>query len=229
MKNQKRISSKIQKLIYQEANSACPFCRVTDIHTLQIHHINSRAQGGDNEPQNLILVCSNCHNKITTGAISENLVLRTKLLLLSEKKDKPTSVASSPSIHLEDSINTGVVANTLNVRVPKRSTVKVNPPANSIAADLNKRNYIRYLIKQYIEFKKADKNIDKFNHAIIYNSIQTKFKCKWDFVSIDRFEALSTYLQSRIDGTILGRVRKSKNQRCYSTFIEFLEEQKVVS
>lgn len=69
MKNEKEVSRTVQKKIFQEANSRCSFCGENEVATLQIHHIKSRADGGGNEAENLILVCANCHTKITSVII----------------------------------------------------------------------------------------------------------------------------------------------------------------
>jgi len=69
-KKRASIPKKIEKLVFQEAQSKCAFCAVTDVHSLEIHHIRGREDGGANEPDNLIVVCGNCHSKITFGVLS---------------------------------------------------------------------------------------------------------------------------------------------------------------
>lgn len=59
MRNDKPIPKKVEKLVYQEANSCCAFCGERNVAALEIHHINPRADGGGNEPENLLLVCGN--------------------------------------------------------------------------------------------------------------------------------------------------------------------------
>jgi hypothetical protein len=77
---------------------------------------------------------------------------------------------------------------------------------------------------RYNEFKKAEHGIKDFSFAVIYRSIEREFKCKWDFIPEERFYDLATYLQKRIDGTALGKNLKSKGQKRYSTFDEFLDQ-----
>lgn len=75
------IPKQIEKQIFQEAGSACPFCGEKHVAVLHIHHIIPRAEGGPNTPENLLLVCASCHQKIHTEIISSEQVYSTKRLL----------------------------------------------------------------------------------------------------------------------------------------------------
>ena len=179
-KNNKEIPAKTKKLIFQEANSSCAFCEELDVNVLEIHHIENRAEGGGNEPENLILVCANCHSKITEGAISIYAVFRAKLRLQSNRaKPKKESTVPSNVIKFDRSINAGVVASNLQINTSK--SVKIQPPIGTISSDRDKRNYTKHLIDRYNEFKKADRTIGDFRYSVIYQRIKRKFKCKWDF------------------------------------------------
>jgi hypothetical protein len=208
-KNSKAIPAKTKKLIYQEANSSCSLCDENDVNVLEIHHIEGRADGGSNEAENLLLVCSNCHSKITDDVIGIHEVYRAKIRL--KNKAKSTSEKSLPSnvIRFERSVNKGIVANNLSIHTSTKS-LKVPPPSDTIAVDRDKRNYIKHLIDRYNEFKKGDHNVKDFRYSIIYKAIQREFKCKWDYIPIEKFYRLVEYLQRRIDGTIIGKNRKGK-------------------
>ena len=223
MKQNNYIPEKIKKKIFQEANSSCPFCGENDVNALEIHHIYDRSKNGGNEAENLILVCSNCHSKITYGGISRSEVMKKKLMLIGKilemnPKSKPTQ-----NVNVNNSINTGIIANTVNIKTNKKNVPKLSYPANSIGSDLLKRNYIKYLIDRYNEYKKADKNIGDFKYSIIYRAILREFKAKWDYVPLTRFEELVSYLQNRIDKTILGKTQKSRNHNNYETFEQYIE------
>jgi 5-methylcytosine-specific restriction endonuclease McrA len=58
LKIRKPIPSRTKKLIFQEAQSQCPFCGESDIDVLEIHHIDNDTD--NHSPENLILSCSNC-------------------------------------------------------------------------------------------------------------------------------------------------------------------------
>ena len=59
---------------------------------------------------------------------------------------------------------------------------------------------------------------------MLYSTIKGKFGGKWDMIALDKFDLLSSYLQKRIDRTILGRNMKAKNKKRYSTFEEFINK-----
>jgi 5-methylcytosine-specific restriction protein A len=46
------------------ANPACAICGAP---ARQVHHIHPVRAGGGNEPENLLPMCSACHNRITHG------------------------------------------------------------------------------------------------------------------------------------------------------------------
>jgi hypothetical protein len=224
-RNNKAIPAKVEKLIYQEAGSACPFCDESEVSALEVHHIDPRQNGGSNEPENLILTCASCHTKIQDNVITLSQVLKIKIGLqrraIAPPRTKGASQTPSNVIQFNRSSNTGVVANTVNIRSPRR-TVRLEPPTGTIAADRDKRNYAKYLIGRYFEFKKADHSIEQVNYPRFYKAIQRQFKGKWDFIPEERFDDLVSYLQSRIDKTILGKNQRARGHSTYRTFDDFL-------
>ena len=64
--------------------------------------------------------------------------------------------------------------------------------------------------------------------------LSSKYKCGdsthvtqkiyYENFPLDKFDLLSSYLQKRIDRTILGRNMKAKNKKRYSTFEEFINK-----
>lgn len=44
----------------------CKLCGYTIPTALQRHHIRARANAGDNNPNNLVTICSNCHAVLTS-------------------------------------------------------------------------------------------------------------------------------------------------------------------
>ena len=44
----------------------CELCGYTIPTALQRHHIRAKANNGDNNPQNLVTICSNCHTVLTS-------------------------------------------------------------------------------------------------------------------------------------------------------------------
>lgn len=227
MSKRKAIPRKTEKLIWQEAKNKCAFCQNDDVDVLEIHHIIDWAKSNDNSPENLILVCSNCHRKITNEAISQVEVLKTKIKLQNNRIEPviksnilPFPYKSS-AINLERVNNSGIIANNFKITTQRKS-VKLEPPQGTIGSDRDKRSYVMRLIERYQDFKKSEYGLIGFDYRKIYGAIKTEFKCKWDFIRIENFSALVLYLQKRIDKTALGRNRKSKGMKNYSSFEEFL-------
>lgn len=225
MNTKKSIPSKTKKLIFQEAESHCPFCGQSDVDVLEIHHIIEQAEGGSHEPENLILVCSNCHSRITNGSISLNEVMAMKSRLSSSPGKHPTNGKPANVINITGGEHSGVIANVVHLKTPGRRSPKLAHPQGAIGSNLLFRNYAKYLIDRYNEFKRADKTVRDFSFAVIYRSIKSHFKETWDFIPLERFTELVSFLQNHIDGTILGKVRKKRGQGNYETFEEFKAKQ----
>ncbi|XPV69549.1 MAG: HNH endonuclease [Halarcobacter sp.] len=220
----KAIPEKIKKKIYQEAGMACPFCGETDVTTFELHHIQPYSEIQEHKEDNLILLCSNCHAKVTAGEISEIEVLRKKISLIKGVNSAlPNQSQLGNVISFDSSVNNGVVANRVEIKTQKKS-VKVNAPVGSIASSANHRNYIKRLIDRYHEFKTADVGKEKMKYTIIYGAINREFGAKWDMIALSQFEKLVNFMHRRIDSTILGKNKKSKNIKRYSTYEEFLQK-----
>lgn len=56
------------RLIFDRANQQCEWCEESFDHP-HVHHIKPRREGGPNEPENLIVLCPNCHEKADREAI----------------------------------------------------------------------------------------------------------------------------------------------------------------
>lgn len=221
MNNKKAIPAKTKKLIFQEAQSRCPFCDESDVNVLEIHHITEQTDGGGNEPSNLILVCSNCHSKITSGSITKLEVVSMKTKLSQSSHSPESTTKPSNIINITGGQHSGVIANVVNLKTSRKRPPKLSYPEGSIGSNLLFRNYVKYLIDRYNEFKKANRTVSDFHYAVVYRSIQAQFKAKWDFIPIERFTDLVVFLQNRIDKTILGKVQKARSYRNYESLEEF--------
>lgn len=224
----KSIPSVVRKKVTQESQSSCPFCGEDDVSTAQFHHIKPVADGGTNSFENLIYICANCHSKVTNGQISSDEVIRTKEMLATGRHPFAGNRVASNVIHADFTrgTNKGVVANKIErveIKTTRRS-VNVNPPEGSIGSDLRQRNYIKHLIDRYHEFKKIEVGKEGMNYAIFYSQIKKRFGAKWDMIPLQLFADLVVYLQSRIDRTKHGRVRKAHGKKNYSTFEEYLQK-----
>lgn len=59
------------ELFFERANRRCEYCG-EEFDQPDVHHITPRSEGGPNEPNNLIVLCPNCHRKADSGAISKS-------------------------------------------------------------------------------------------------------------------------------------------------------------
>ncbi|WP_336135244.1 HNH endonuclease [Natronomonas amylolytica] len=59
------------ELYFERANRECEWCG-EHVDSPDIHHIKPRAEGGPNDPENLIVLCPNCHRKADGGTISRS-------------------------------------------------------------------------------------------------------------------------------------------------------------
>jgi len=123
-------------------------------------------------------------------------------------------------VNFTGGINQGVVANKVEFKNTKKQ-VKIEAPPEAIASSLLHLNYSKYLIDRYHEFKKAEIGKKKMNYVIFYGAIKREFGAKWDMVPLVRFEELVSYIQGRINKTILGKSNKAQQKKSYSTFEEY--------
>lgn len=223
-----KIPSLLQKQVFQEAASCCAFCNQAEVAALEIHHIDE--QPSNNTLENLLLVCSTCHSKITYGVISEADVRMQKRIIQFQAKGNgiiPDSVTQN--VNVAHTHNEGIIANVVNIKGKK--TPRMNYPVESIGADTIKKSYIDYLYGKYIEYRKADTSFGAYDHARkfhpgeLHRTIQSMFNAKTFFVHVNRFDALVDYIKERIDRTILGRRNTSKGIANYRSFEKFEMEQ----
>lgn len=218
--------------------------------TGEICHIASRQKNGprydplltENECdsfENLILLCETHHKIIDTNVRKYTVELLRQIKLTHEKQGyieispqdewrsrlllkSLISVKAEPNSKVIINSPGAMQADTITI-VTRRKKVVVQPHVDSIAADLDKRGYVKYLIDRYNRFQKADEaKIGRGKYIVIYNAIKGKFGRKWDEIPLMYFDELATYLQNRIIKTKLGRNLNAKKRRCFSLFDEWL-------
>ncbi len=79
----KTVPYKTKALLQKEIHSQCPFCSNEDVEHFQVHHIDENPM--NNDFNNLMMLCPNCHSKITKGDIKMNTVLKRKNQLKGNK------------------------------------------------------------------------------------------------------------------------------------------------
>lgn len=70
----RNIPFEVQRTVYERSNNTCELCgwsreRWTrdDPRILELHHITEHADGGPNVPENLVVLCSRCHDDVHAG------------------------------------------------------------------------------------------------------------------------------------------------------------------
>lgn len=217
----------------------------------EICHIRASKPGGERyDPaqsdaerhgyENLILLCRRHHKLIDSDTIEFSVA---KLLAMKQEHEKlagrPESTADTFSakrlldamyrVTTPDNKGTVVIADAgsnVSIRQP-RSRVTMAPLAGTIGADRDMVRYTKYLAKQYNEFASwAPHRTEKFRPAVIYANIAKEFGSKLELIPDDRFGSVCAYLQQRITRTRLGRMRNADGNRCYASFVEFLDKGK---
>lgn len=75
-KTRLNVPNKTRSILQKQINSKCPFCTNEDVEHFQVHHIDENPN--NNVLNNLLMVCPNCHSKITKQDISQEEVLEKK-------------------------------------------------------------------------------------------------------------------------------------------------------
>lgn len=226
-KQRKTVSALTSKKLYQEADNRCPFCGVADVAVLEIHHIDG--DPSNNQIENLMVVCGNCHSKITRGEISPADVHAKKMELFWTHKAslRRAEKSSRQSVNVNaTSVSDSIIANT--VTFGHKRSPRMQYPVDSIGADTIKKGYIDYLIKRYYDYRQADASygsLRPFNHAEIHTTIQRNFKAKTFFIHVSRFEELCDYIKSRVDQTIQGKRNRSRGISNCDSFENYEAEQ----
>lgn len=65
----------MDELYFERANRKCEWCE-EPIDSHETHHIKPRSEGGPNDPENLIVLCPNCHDKADRGMLSRSKLTR---------------------------------------------------------------------------------------------------------------------------------------------------------
>lgn len=191
--------------------------------------------------ENLVLFCEH-HHKIVDGNPKTYTVESLGSIKAMQKKDgiieisledvrranqllkSYLSIQAAPNAKVMVNSPGALQADKITIITRKKHILSA-PHPDAIAADLSKRNYVRYLIDRYNRFQHADKEkAGKGKYIIIYNAIKGEFGMKWDTVPLAHFEKLVTFLQRRIIKSKLGRVRNAQGYRCFSSYEEWMKK-----
>lgn len=208
----------------------------------EICHIRARGEGGPrydksqtneerNSFANLILLCST-HHTLIDGDEKQYTVERLQQIktahnptanpevqpidtVRAERLLKKYTVQISGSVTIEN-----LNAQTVHLHSAKAAGPKVSLPASVIGGSPVHRRYIRHLLDRYKEF--AEQQTGRtFRYAAVYGAIKGRFGTTWEWVGIDRFDEFAAFIQTKIDGTIVGKGNRSKGRPNYSCFQDY--------
>jgi hypothetical protein len=227
MKARKPIPARVKALLQQEVNSACPFCSSSEVDHFHVHHIDENP--ANNDFSNLLMMCTTCHSKVTKGDIPEYDVRRKKMFAHNRLPANVTPPPARRAIFFE-SVNNSVVGDNNRVTFKVENKPKNKYPPGCIGYDFLKANYIGYRIGRYNEFKGWEMGKQGMNYAIFNSILKKQFKMGPTRtiynLPIERFEELSRFIQHRIDGTKLVRMKTARGEtKFYSSFDEYLTQQ----
>jgi len=222
-RKRKPVPNKLRALLQKENESQCPFCYNEDVDHFEVHHIDE--DPNNNEIKNLILVCPLCHSKITKGDIDQNLVISTKNKI--KARSDGEAKMSTRVINFRSKVENAVIGDHTTVNITTRKSVMSKYPEGCVGFDTLRANYIGYLIDRYHEYKEFHEGKPGMNYAIFPSNIKAKFKIGKTRtiynIPITRFEELASYIQSRIDGTLLAKSNKARGQsKNYEPFDEYV-------
>lgn len=226
MADRPAIPRRLEKTLFQEANSRCLICGEDHVAALEIHHIVPFEEVHAHNHADMLVLCANCHAKAHGGGISRDQLYKAKR---SAKKvipirPRPTSLGPQ-TVTGQGLIVAGgdiIAGGDIKVHAP-RMVSKPRPPIipNTVATNPDKVGYLKHLAKRYIEFKEYEVGKGNMHYPIIYKSYEREIGYSINNTPLNRFADACHYLQRRIGNTKLGRMLKSQGRKLYSTFEEF--------
>ncbi|WP_276131902.1 HNH endonuclease signature motif containing protein [Polluticoccus soli] len=215
--------AKVRAELQKEINSCCPFCENDDVGHFEIHHIDE--DPSNHQKQNLLLLCRNCHSKITKGDISQPEVFKKKISLLSKPVVAPK--VASKTVNVSNTHN-AIVGDKNKITINNnKKTVKQKYPPDCIGYDAKKALYVGHLIQRYNEYKEYEVGKGGVKYHVFGGLLKKEFNVPATRtiynLPIDKFDDLVAYIQSRINGTKLAKV-KGRDHKNFSTFEEFQEK-----
>lgn len=218
-----QLPAALKSALLDEVRSTCPSCGTAGVSKLEAHHID-----GDRSrtvPENLIMLCGTCHGQADQQLINRELVADWKKWLTRGYHpwlDVPGRTVSTPKISVER--NQGQVAETINNRYVGAKPPKSAPVPGTIEADPPRRDYVRYLVSRYIEWRKkgaatmGDKR--KFSPSAAWNVVASKLGFAPYKAPVESFPHVVDVVTRMIDATPFGCRNRSNGIRNYHSFAE---------
>jgi len=115
-----------------------------------------------------------------------------------------------------------IAAQVVNVSVRTRRQHPRIQISGVLANEPKKLGYLKHLARIYLSFKEWEMGKPATTYALVYVAYRREMKCGLAETPTDRFEEACCWFQDRIGHTKLGRINRSKGQRLFETFEEYL-------
>lgn len=232
----KALTKALERRIILEAGGVCPWCK-TKIKRgeVEIHHIDE--DPSNNSPENLILMCRNCHGRATEGLIPKWEAILQKQILCNpgtmERLGLTRLPPSAPPPPIVGGDNHGVAGQNVNIGTLKmtkdRSKDKRRTPiAGLVEANADMQTYAIYLVKRYILWRKNGKKIDPrpFDPGSAHSILGEGFGCGNSVLKVTegRFFEWVAQAQHKIDRTVFGLMNTRKGNPNYHSWEDHLKE-----
>ena len=137
-----------------------------------------------------------------------------------------TRPAKTKNTTIKVGVNKGQVAETI---INKNYGPQKSPPvklSGSIKDDLNRYNYMEYLIKRLAKFRQAGAGFGQKRRSVIHPGVIRKnINDEWGALpkdlGLEKWDRLVQQLRDKIDVTALGRGRAKRGERSYRSFDDF--------
>lgn len=178
----------------------------------------------DNEPNRftaeLLREIKEIHEKNGNIELTQNDVLNIRRLM-----DSYVSVVTGDNSQVMIGSPGAIQAKNVTIKTQSKKAPSVQP-LDAIGSSVEKKAYIEYLVKRYIEWRldgtKSGKDNRPFHPSMIHKEIEREFGARTYLVPQSRFHDLVEYLQARIDATIKGRINRFRNYHSYEEHLEIL-------
>ena len=227
-------------VVYGEA------CHIEGVEQGAARHNPQRDAGTLNDSENLILLCERHHKLVDSDPITYTVPFLRQIKAQHEQrvveltpletrfadmmiKHLETYIEArvrvyNESTHIEASGNAtqNIVINNIKGSGKRRSAASV-PAFGTVGTDPSKRSYVKHLYDRLFDFTAAIPKYSKGRAGTtIARKISARFGATWTNVPIERCDELVAYLKSEIDKTPIGRGRRMRGERNYSSYEEFI-------
>ncbi len=231
MANRPAIPRRIEKALFQEVGSRCPICGETNVSSLTVHHIVEFATVKEHDPKNMIVLCANCHARAQNYEIPPDDLFEIKRRIAKQAPSSRPPVQPKAKVNrvriVKGSIAAGRDVNVggdIVFQSGRRVQAPPRPPVpGTVSEDKWKVGYLKYLGHRFNKFKEWEMNKrgEKMRHAVIWKQYRDELKFNVEQTPLELFARAAEYLMRRVDGTMLGRIRKNKGGKNYRQFEEF--------